>query len=63
MRLIAGFALLCLLAACANPGPLAEPVLDAPVITEEAVSAAPEPACLPGEGDGIGGTGCPIAVD
>jgi hypothetical protein len=63
MRLIAGIALLCLLAACAEPVPVAEPVLDPSVIMEEEVSAAPEPACLPGEGDGIGGTGCPVAVD
>jgi hypothetical protein len=50
MRQIAALWILLLLAACARPEPLG-----APVMLEEAA-----PACTPGEGDGIGGTGCEI---
>mgnify|MGYP001765972285 CR=1 FL=1 len=51
-RLLA-LALLLALAACAAPDRMAEPAV--------VMEAAPEvPSCQPGEGDGIGGTGCPV---
>jgi hypothetical protein len=40
-------------AACAAPDRMAEPA----VVMEAAPGV---PSCQPGEGDGIGGTGCPV---
>ena len=49
------------LMACAKPEPMAEAVIDDGVVVDEAPMAAPEATkCGPGEGDGIGGTGCAI---
>ena len=61
MRRLAALCLLLVLTACAKPDPLAEPVMEAGVAIDEAPMAAPEATkCAPGEGDGIGGTGCAI---
>ena len=55
-RLLALAALLAL-SACAKPPTLdAEPVMEA----ETAAKVAAPADCAPGEGDGIGGTGCKI---
>lgn len=49
---------LALLAACAQRQmPAAEPVVAAP---EPAHTVAGATACIPGEDDGIGGTGCQV---
>ena len=61
MRLCA--ALLCLLVsvACTPARPPAEPIIEAPVIVEEAVIVEERiDPCAAGDGDGIGGTGCPV---
>ncbi len=61
MRRIAALCALLLLAACADPtrrvGPDVDPVMEPEAVYEVA------PACSPGEGDGIGGTGCQAALD
>ena len=50
-----------MLVACTRPDPIAEPMMDAEIAIEETPMAAPAATkCAPGEGDGIGGTGCAI---
>ena len=48
------------LAACATPEPGLAPVIldDVSVAAEAAPARTSTAECLPGEGDGIGGTGC-----
>ena len=64
MRRIAAAVLALALAACAMPEE--EVVIVEPVMAEpSAVEASPAPnskleACVPGEDDGIGGTGCAV---
>jgi len=63
-RLLA-LCLLMTLTACAKPEAMmemaAEPVGDSGMVLAEPPALAPEAAkCAPGEGDGIGGTGCAI---
>ncbi|MCB6177754.1 hypothetical protein LHP98_06370 [Rhodobacter sp. Har01] len=57
MHRLAALLALALMTACAAPQPLAE----SEVATEPAYAAAPDRgSCLPGDDDGIGGTGCPV---
>ena len=56
MRRIVALCALLLLAACADLTRPAEPVMEPEVVYEAG------PSCDPGEGDGIGGTGCQAAV-
>ena len=69
MRHLLALCLLLTLAACAKPEAQMEMAAEpssgdsgmAPAILEEPPMMAPEvPKCAPGEGDGIGGTGCAI---
>lgn len=51
------------LAACTQPAQQPAPVMveEAEIVAETAAPARTGPAdCLPGEGDGIGGTGCKV---
>lgn len=58
MRLIVLFALT-VLAACARP--VAEEAMEPVVVEEAPVSGAiADDRCLPGDDDGIGGTGCKL---
>jgi hypothetical protein len=60
MKRIAATILALSLAACATPEAV---VLEEPIVAEVAVEAAPSAKveeCVPGEDDGIGGTGCSV---
>ena len=60
MKRIAATILALSLAACAPPEAV---VLEEPIVAEVAVEAAPAAKveeCVPGEDDGIGGTGCSV---
>jgi len=61
MHRIAALCALLALAACTSAA-RHHATAQAPVMEPEAVYEAP-PACNPGEGDGIGGTGCQAGVD
>ena len=61
MRSLPALILLLTLAACTQPEPRIEMAPDTGMGVQEAPAMAPEAApCAPGEGDGIGGTGCAI---
>ncbi len=55
MRFIAALVCLLFAIACTPAPPPAEPILEEAILSEERV----EP-CVTGDGDGIGGTGCPV---
>ncbi|MEP3345598.1 MAG: hypothetical protein ABJN34_12165 [Litoreibacter sp.] len=60
MKRIAAAILALTLAGCATPEYL---ILEEPIIAETTVEAAPHAKveeCVPGEDDGIGGTGCSV---
>ena len=63
MRRVAEAVLALALAACAMPEEevvIVEPVLAEPMAVESAASKAKIEDCVPGEDDGIGGTGCSV---
>jgi hypothetical protein len=65
MRRLLALCLLLTLAACTQPEAMVdmapEPVPEAGLALEEAPAMSPKVnKCAPGEGDGIGGTGCAI---
>ncbi|TDT75049.1 hypothetical protein BDE40_1774 [Litoreibacter halocynthiae] len=63
MRRIATAALALALAACAMPEQevvIVEPVLAEPAVAEAGAPNSKLEACVPGEDDGIGGTGCAV---
>ncbi|SLN55654.1 hypothetical protein [Ruegeria meonggei] len=51
-----------ILTACSGTENLEEPVVEAPVVIEEAINNGEEecPSIEPGTDDGIGGTGCSV---
>ncbi len=55
MRFFAALMSLFSVIACTSALPPAEPIIEDPVI----IDATTEP-CVTGDGDGIGGTGCPV---
>lgn len=55
-------ALLCLLSAlaCTPLSPPVEPIIEAPIIVDPVIVEESVDPCATGDGDGIGGTGCPV---
>ncbi|WP_299138551.1 hypothetical protein [uncultured Tateyamaria sp.] len=65
MRFFAALLCLLLAIACTPGAPPAEPTVEAPLIVEPILlepilSEERVEPCVTGDGDGIGGTGCPV---
>lgn len=62
MKRIAAAALILALAGCAKPDApvLSEPLIIEPIQAETSDPSAKVTDCVPGEDDGLGGTGCSV---